>query len=305
MIQFCCCLCAPAGAASDLENLLWLDLVVDADCPLLLPDFQLTDLRTDNLRPSILRKLSGFFLPGGVLPHSGHLQRNIFCCDGSKKSPGIQVQRKQGLIDILGLAYESMIVLLCLNKKRNWSAVQFIGQAWDWLDIVLDAFFTNIGGILWQFYNLSIQLKSYSFNMLKGKVKSEILFDDFFITWECSTPFLPFQWASSSYKAAHLHQGCKLKGKHGKHFHLAIYQSWVCYWNPLREWYQGYIIKTFPLCWYYLAIKLTYHCEDILKKVDQESKYHRLNCSCDRNFALHNRWLSARAARWSLQDRKY
>ena len=54
---------APAGRSREsLDRLLLLDL-------------KLTDFRTDNFLPSILRKLSGFFRPGGVRPHSGHLHK--------------------------------------------------------------------------------------------------------------------------------------------------------------------------------------------------------------------------------------
>ena len=54
---------APDPAARSRESL---DL-------LLLLDLKLTDFLTDNFRPIIFRKLSGFFRPGGVCPHSGHL----------------------------------------------------------------------------------------------------------------------------------------------------------------------------------------------------------------------------------------
>ena len=54
---------APAGRSRESLDLL------------LLLDLKLTDFRTDNFLPSILRKLSGFFRPGGVRPHSGHLHK--------------------------------------------------------------------------------------------------------------------------------------------------------------------------------------------------------------------------------------
>ena len=65
MTQFCgCCRCCLPISLDSLDSL---DL-------LLLLDLKLTDFLTDNFRPIIFRKLSAFFWPGGVRPHSGHLQ---------------------------------------------------------------------------------------------------------------------------------------------------------------------------------------------------------------------------------------
>ena len=66
--QFCCgcCCCWRCCLPVSLDSL---DL-------LLLLDLKLTDFLTDNFRPIIFRKLSFFFWPGGVRPHSGHLQNN-------------------------------------------------------------------------------------------------------------------------------------------------------------------------------------------------------------------------------------